>query len=103
MRIDGIAGIYKKTYLDNDMYLFEYSHYVDGYFDTETNTFYDENDKVIPFIRDIDFLESKEIIGYHDFLSYEQFTSVYSDIDEMLDYIENYDQNDIDISKVKIR
>ena len=95
MRIDGIAGIYKKTYLDNDMYLFEYSHYVDGYFDTETNTFYDENDKVIPFIRDIDFLESKEIIGYHDFLSYEQFTSVYSDIDAQ-DYQDFYNAYDID-------
>lgn len=28
---------------------------------------------------------------------------VFSDIDEMLDYIENYDQEDIDLSKVKIR
>ena len=81
MRIDGIAGIYKKTYLDYDMYLFEYSHYVNGYFDTETNTFYDENDLEIPFIRDIDFLESKETTGYHGFISYEQFPLVYSDID----------------------
>ena len=28
---------------------------------------------------------------------------VFTDIDEMLDYIENYDQKDIDLSKVKIR
>ena len=32
-----------------------------------------------------------------------ELCKVCTDIDEMLDYIENYDQEDIDISKVKIR
>lgn len=81
MRIEGIAGIYKKTYLDYNTYLFEYSHYVNGYYDTENDTFYDDNDKEIPFIRDIDFLESKETTGYHGFLPYEQFPVMFSDID----------------------
>ena len=93
MRIDGIAGIYKKTYLDYDMYLFEYSHYVNGYFDTDLNAFYDDNDNEIPFIRDIDFLESKETTGYHGFLSYEQFPSVFSDVEALgyQDYFSEYE------------
>ena len=32
-----------------------------------------------------------------------QLCKVSQDIDEILDYIENYDQSEIDISKVKIR
>ena len=32
-----------------------------------------------------------------------QLYKVSTDIDEILDYIENYDQSEIDISKVKIR
>ena len=95
MRIEGIAGIYKKTYLNYDMYLFEYSHYVNGYYDTDSDTFYDENDIEIPFIRDIDFLESKETTGYHGFLPYEQFPIIYSYIDaqEYQEYFYEYDMD----------
>ena len=56
MRVDGITGIYKKTYLDNDMYRFDYSHHIEGYMESDTGKFYDEFDHEIPFIRDIDFL-----------------------------------------------
>ena len=82
MRINGITGIYKKTYLDNDMYRFDYSHYVDGYIDDETGEFYDEFENVVPFIRDINFLESKEILGQHGFIAYEDLPDIYEIDDE---------------------
>ena len=60
MRTPGITGLYQKTYLDNDMYRFDYSHYITGYLDSDDGNFYDEYDHMIPFIRDLDFLDSKE-------------------------------------------
>lgn len=57
------------------------------------NGFYDELDRIMDKAIEQKFItdDCKEL--------YE----VCSDIDEMLDYIENYDPEDIDISKVKIR
>ena len=57
------------------------------------NGFFDDLEKVMDKAIEQEFIT-------HDC---KELYAVYSDIDEMLDYIENYDQNDIDISKVKIR
>lgn len=57
------------------------------------NGFYDELDRIM------DKAIAQEFIT-HDC---KELYKVCSDIDEMLDYIENYDQSEIDISKVKIR
>ena len=81
MRVDGITGIYKKTYLDNDMYRFDYSHHIEGYMESDTGIFYDEFDHEIPFIRDIDFLESKEIIGHYGFVQYEELPLVFQSLE----------------------
>ena len=94
MRIDGIAGIYNKTYLDNDMYRFDYSRYIFGSLDTETGIFYDELDNQIPFIRDLAFLDSREIVGHHGFIPFEQLPSVYEDIEDaaLEDYCYAFDE-----------
>lgn len=57
------------------------------------NGFYDELDRIMDKAIEQEFIT-------HDC---KELYAVYNDIDEMLDYIENYDQDDIDISKVKIR
>ena len=79
MRTPGITGLYQKTYLDNDMYRFDYSHYITGYLDSDDGNFYDEYDHMIPFIRDLDFLDSKENYGHHGFIAYTNLPNVYLD------------------------
>ena len=88
MKLEGITGIYKKTYLDNDMYRFDFSHHVNGYLDDETGCFYDEFENEIPFIRDVYFLDSKENIGHYGFIRYEElpFTFQGTTDEEIADY-----------------
>ena len=99
MMIEGVTGVYKKTYLNNDMYRFDYSHTIDGVLDSETGEFFDEFDNEIPFIRDINFLESKENMGHHGFLSYEELPESFNlddleedEEDEYDSYLYEYDQ-----------
>lgn len=91
MRIEGITGIYKKTYLDNDLYRFDFSHHVNGYLDDETGCFYDEYDNEIPYIRDTTFLDSKENIGHYGFLRYEDLPYTFlSNTDEEMSDLDFY-------------
>ena len=57
------------------------------------NGFYDELEKMMT-----KYIEEKFITD-----DCKQLYKVFTDIDEMLSYVENYDQKDIDLSKVKIR
>ena len=57
------------------------------------NGFYDELEKMMT-----KYIEEKFITD-----DCKQLYKVFTDIDEMLSYIENYDQKDIDLSRVKIR
>ena len=57
------------------------------------NGFYDELEKMMNKYIDEEFI-TKDC---------KQLYKVFTDIDEMLVYVENYDQKNIDISKVKIR
>ena len=91
MRIEGITGIYKKTYLDNDLYRFDFSHHVNGYLDDETGCFYDEYENEIPYIRDTTFLDSKENIGHYGFLRYEDLPYTFlSNTDEEMSDLDFY-------------
>lgn len=57
------------------------------------NGFYDELEKMMTKYIEEQFITS----------DCKELYSVFTDADEMLDYIENYDPKDIDLSKVKIR
>lgn len=96
MRIPGITGVYKKTYLDNDMYRFDYSHYITGYLDTDDGNFYDEYEHMIPFIRDLEFLESKENYGHHGFVASTSLPNIYLD-DSIMELEGFYNLFDIDM------
>ena len=79
MIIKGITGIYKKNYLNNNLYRFDYSHSVIGYLDSKTDVFTDEGGNVIPSIRDVDFLDSKENYGQSGFASFQD--SLFDELD----------------------
>ena len=88
MRTPGITGIYKKNYLYDNIFRFDYSHYILGYLDSEDGNFYDKDDKKIPFIRDVDFLNSKEIYGQHGFAALQSLPELY--FNDQINNIEDY-------------
>lgn len=55
------------------------------------------------FFNELDAMMNKSIEKSFITSDCKELYSTFDDIDEMLDYLENYDEQDIDISKVKIR
>ena len=83
MRIGGLTGLYKKTYLDDNLFRFEFSRHIIGYLDDVTGDFTDEFGNIYSNVRDVSFLDSKDIEGFYGFLSFDDIYKFYPDVKEI--------------------
>ena len=106
MRISGLTGLYKKTYLEDDLFKFEFSRHVLGYLDDVTGDFIDEFGNIYSNVRDVSFLDSKDSEGHYGFLSFDDFYRFFPDFDDidpdiiLHDYDESSKKNMIFVSIV---
>lgn len=83
MRIVGLTGLYKKTYLDDNLFRFEFSRHIIGYLDDVTGDFTDEFGNIYSNVRDVSFLDSKDVEGFYGFLSFDDIYKFYPDVKEI--------------------
>lgn len=68
MKINGVVALYKKNYLGDDRYRFDYEKYIHCTFDDETGLCEDDFGNQYPYIRSVAFLNSKDVEGHNGFM-----------------------------------
>ena len=97
MVIGGVTGVYEKIYLNDNIYIMKYSHLIDGFYDDETGKFYDGLYNEIPFVKDVEALESKENKFYYGFISYDDLSKRFNALgldfnDNNVDFLYKFSQ-----------